>query len=132
MHLTKSSRQFVSSYCNESVYHYLIIELNCDSDSLVKNINETVNFYQQQDNNIDWYRTFIEKNKLYSSRFENCSPLEGSLICVNNSEDPQLHSVTAKGVRGSLQTSILGVLASPVHRQQVFYFSRVRLYLIIK
>lgn len=46
------------------------------------------------------------------------------MITVNNSEDPMFHSVTARGVRGSIQTNILGVLASPVIRQQTFYFSR--------
>ena len=34
------------------------------------------------------------------------------------------HSVTARGVQGLLQTSILGVLASPVIRKRTFYFSR--------
>lgn len=49
---------------------------------------------------------------------------EGPLITVNNSENPLVHSVTARGVQGALQTSILGVLSSPVIKQHLYYFSR--------
>ena len=125
MHLTRQSRQLVSVFCSESVFHHLIIEFTCSQQELEKNIEDTAAFYRKTDKETNWQRKFMDKNELYTSKFEICSPSEGPLICVKNSENPNYHSVTAKGVRGALPTSILGVLASPVIRQQVFYLSRV-------
>lgn len=125
MHLSRTSRNLVTNYCHESVFHHLIIEFDCDDQCIDDNIKDTAKFYQKLDRNKDWLTTFIEKNRLYSVNYEKCSPLEGPLISVNNSENQLNHSVTARGVQGLLQTSILGVLASPVIRQRVFYFSRV-------
>lgn len=125
MHLTRVSRNLVTNYCRESVFHHLIIEFDCDDQCIDDNIKDTAKFYQKLDRNKDWLSTLIEKNRHYSVNYEKCSPLEGPLISVNNSENQLNHSVTARGVQGLLQSSILGVLASPVIRQRVFYFSRV-------
>lgn len=127
MHLTRTSRNLVTNYCRESVFHHLIIEFDCDDQCIDDNIKDTAKFYQKLDRKKDWLTSFIEKNRHYSVNYEKCSPLEGPLISVNNSENQLNHSVTARGVQGLLQTSILGVLASPVIRQRVFYFSRVSL-----
>lgn len=126
MHLTRATRQAVATFCCDSVYHQLLIEFTCNEKCLEENIEDTVQFYRQHDPNIDWERRFREQNTEHTAQFEPCSALEGPLITVNNSEDPMYHSVTARGVRGAIQTAILGVLASPVIRQQTFYFSRVR------
>lgn len=128
MHLTRQSRQFVSIFCSEFVYHYLIIEFTCDDKSLHDNIEDTIKFYEKLDKNngSDHWRQKIEsKVEQYHGKLEQCSPSEGPLISVNNSENPMFHSVSAKGVQGPLQTSILGKLASPVIRNKVYYFSRV-------
>lgn len=125
MHLTRQSRQLVTNFCGEQLYHHLLIEFSCNDKCLQENIDDTVQFYHQLDQNIDWERRIKENNETHTSRFEPCSPLEGPLITVNNSEDAMYHSVTARGVRGANQTAILGVLASPVIRQQTFYLSRV-------
>ncbi|XP_050085919.1 6-phosphofructo-2-kinase/fructose-2,6-bisphosphatase-like isoform X2 [Anopheles aquasalis] len=124
MHLTRATRQTVANFCCDSVYHQLLIEFTCNEKCLEENIEDTVQFYRQHDPNIDWERRFREQNTEHTGQFEPCSALEGPLITVNNSEDPMYHSVTARGVRGAIQTAILGVLASPVIRQQTFYFSR--------
>lgn len=124
MHLTRQSRQLLINFCGEQLYHHLLIEFSCNDQCLRENIDDTVRFYHQLDQNIDWERRIKENNERLTPRFEPCSPLEGPMITVNNSEDPMFHSVTARGVRGSIQTNILGVLASPVIRQQTFYFSR--------
>lgn len=124
MHLTKQSRFFVANFCNEKVYHHLLVEFNCDDTNLEDNINDTIAFYQSSDKNKDWQRIIMDKVQQMTSQLEQCSPLDGPLITVHSSENPSTHSVTARGVQGALQTAILGVLASPVIRHQVFYFSR--------
>nr|XP_040239996.2 6-phosphofructo-2-kinase/fructose-2,6-bisphosphatase-like isoform X2 [Anopheles coluzzii] len=124
MHLTRASRQTVATFCCEAVFHHLLIEFTCNDKCLQENVTDTVQFYRQLEQNADWERRFRERNEHHTPQFEPCSPLEGPLITVNNSEDPMYHSVTARGVRGAIQTAILGVLASPVIRQQTFYFSR--------
>lgn len=124
MHLTHQSRQLLTNFCGEQLYHHLLIEFGCNDKCLEENIRDTVQFYHQLDQNIDWERRIKENNETHTSRFEPCSPLEGPLITVTNSEDPRYHSVTARGVRGSIQTAILGVLASPVIRRKTFYLSR--------
>lgn len=128
MHLTRQSRQFVSIFCSEFVYHYLIIEFTCDDKSLHDNIEDTIKFYEKLDKNNGsdhWKQKIESKVEQYHGKLEQCSPSEGPLISVNNSENPMFHSVSAKGVQGPLQTSILGKLASPVIRNKVYYFSRV-------
>uniref|UniRef100_A0A182MTZ2 Uncharacterized protein n=1 Tax=Anopheles culicifacies TaxID=139723 RepID=A0A182MTZ2_9DIPT len=124
MHLTRASRQTVATFCCEAVFHHLLIEFTCNEKCLQENVADTVQFYRNLDQNIDWERRFRESNDHHAPQFEPCSALEGPLITVNNSEDSMYHSVTARGVRGAIQTDILGVLASPVIRQQTFYFSR--------
>jgi 6-phosphofructo-2-kinase / fructose-2,6-biphosphatase 3 len=125
MHLTRQSRNLVANYCRESVYHHLIVEFVCDDKCIEENIIDTANFYQKLDNNQDYLQIFLEKNAKYSSKHEKCSPMEGPLITVQNSENQMIHTVTARGVQGLLQTIILGVLSSPVIKHRVFYFSRV-------
>lgn len=113
-----------------------------------ENIKDTAEFYQKLDVTKDWLKIFTEKNAKNTAMYERCSPLEGPLISVNNSENQMVHSVTglsallsesavnlclsyyylkkiARGVQGLLQTIILGVLSSPVIKNRVFYFSRV-------
>lgn len=126
MHLTRQSRQFVAQFCNEKIYHHLLVEFNCDPQSLEDNIKETAQFYNNLDAGThDWIKLGMEKERSSAQRYEPCTPVtEGPLIAVNNSENPMVHAVTARGVQGALQTSILGVLSSPVIRQQLFYFSR--------
>lgn len=127
MHLTRQSRNLVGSYCRDSVYHHLIVEFDCDDKCIDDNITDTAMFYQKLDQNQDWVQTFSDKNSKFTPKYEKCSPLEGPLISVNNSENQMIHSVTARGVQGLLQTIILGVLSSPVIKHRVFYFSRVTL-----
>lgn len=124
MHLTHQSRQLLTNFCGEQLYHHLLIEFSCNDKYLEENIHDTVQFYHQLDQNIDWERRIKENIETHTSRVEPCSPLEGPLITVTNSEDSRYHSVTARGVRGSIQTAILGVLASPVIRRKTFYLSR--------
>lgn len=125
MHLTRASRQTVSSFCNDKILHHLLVEFNCDEKSLEDNIRETEQFYQNIDKQMNWNYICREKVKKYASQYEPCTmTVEGPLITVHNSENPLVHSVTARGVQGALQTSILGVLSSPVFKQQLFYFSR--------
>jgi len=126
MHLTRQSRNLVGSYCRDSVYHHLIVEFDCDEKCIDDNITDTAMFYQKLDQNQDWLQTFSDKNAKFTPKYEKCSPLEGPLISVNNSENQMIHSVTARGVQGLLQTIILGVLSSPVIKHRVFYFSRVK------
>lgn len=126
MHLTKDSREFVARYCRLNVFHHLIVEFDCDENCVEANIQDTANFYKTIDNDRDWLKVFRDKNVTVTSKYERCSPSEGSLISVNNSENQAIHSVTARGVQGLLQTIILGVLSSPVIKHRVFYFSRVR------
>lgn len=125
MHLTRQSRNFVSNYCHASVYHHLIVEFECEEQCIEENIKDTAMFYQKLDNSKDWLQTLRDKNAKFTSKCEKCSPLEGPLITVNNSENQMIHSVTARGVQGLLQTVILGVLSSPAIKHRVFYFSRV-------
>lgn len=125
MHLTRGARDFVRSFCRNSVYHHLIVEFDCDENCIEENVKDTAMFYQKLDNSQDWMKIFHEKKAKFASKYEKCSPLEGPLISVNNSENQMIHSVTARGVQGLLQTIILGVLSSPVIKHRVFYFSRV-------
>lgn len=126
MHLTRQSRQVVSIFCSEFVYHYLIIEFTCDDKSLHDNIEDTIKFYENQDKaGANWRQKIMNRVEQNHGKLEQCSTSEGPLISVNNSENPMFHSVCAKGVQGPLQTSILGKLASPVIRNKVYYFSRV-------
>lgn len=124
MHLTKESRSVVGNYCRDNIYHHLIVEFVCEEKCVEDNITDTATFYQKIDKNQDWLQTLQEKNAKYR-HFERCSPHEGPLINVTNSENILVHSVKARGVQGLLQTIILGVLSSPVIRHRVFYFSRV-------
>lgn len=128
MHLTKQSRSFVSNFCRDSVYHHMLVEFDCDEKCIEENINETAMFYQKLDGNTNWLQNFYEKKATLAAKYEKCSTLEGPLITVNNSENPMIHSVTARGVQGLLQTLILGVLSSPSIKHRAFYFSRVRRY----
>lgn len=125
MHLTKQSRSLVASYCRESVYHHLIVEFDCDDNCVEENVKDTAQFYQKIDSSQDWLKIFKDKSTKETAQYEKCSPKEGPLISVNNSENPMIHSVNARGVQGLLQTIILGVLSSPVIKHRVFYFSRV-------
>lgn len=115
----------MGTYCRENVYHHLIIEFECEERCVEENIKDTAQFYQKIDNNQDWLQTFREKNAKYRNQFERCSPNEGPLINVTNSENVLIHSVKARGVQGLLQTIILGVLSAPVIKNRTFYFSRV-------
>lgn len=125
MHLTLQSRQLVSTYCNEKIFHHLLVEFNCDDKGLEDNIRETAQFYQNIDKQMNWSYVCREKVKQFAQKYEPCAmTVEGPLIKVHNSENPLVHTVTARGVQGALQTSILGVLSSPVIKHQLFYFSR--------
>jgi len=121
----KQDRSIVGKYCRENVYHHLIIEFECEERCVEENIKDTAQFYQKVDNNQDWLQTFREKNAKYRTQFERCSPHEGPLINVTNSENVLIHSVKARGVQGLLQTIILGVLSAPVIKNRTFFFSRV-------
>lgn len=125
MHLNRQSRNLVSNYCRDSVYHHLFIEFDCSEKDIEENIKDTAKFYQNIDNNQDWLQTLVDKCNKYGAKFEKCSPYEGPLITVHNSENPLIHTVTARGVQGLLQTTILGVLSSTVIRSRTFFFSRV-------
>lgn len=125
MHLRQQDRTIVGNYCRENVFHNLIIEFECEERCVEENINDTAGFYQTADHNQDWLQTFREKNAKYRTQFERCSPQEGPLINVTNSENVLIHSVKARGVQGLLQTIILGVLSAPVIKNRTFYFSRV-------
>lgn len=119
------SRQAVTSWCIDKVFHYLLVEFICDDKEIENNIHETAEFYQSFDSQMNWKYLCREKVKRFTSMFESCTrSCEGPLITVNNSENPAIHSVTARGVQGALQTSILGVLSSPVIRNHLYYFSR--------
>lgn len=125
MHLTVQSRQVVGTFCAEKVFHHLLVEFDCDETSVEDNVRETAEFYRNFDKQMNWNYLCREKIKKYSSIFEPCSmPHEGPLITLNNSENPILHSVTARGVQGILPTMILGVLSIPVRKHQIYYFSR--------
>lgn len=126
MHLTRQSRSFVSNFCRDSVYHHLIVEFECDDKSIEENIKDTALFYKKLESDTNWLQSFYDKNAKLTPKYEKCSVLEGPLISVNNSENQMIHSVTARGVQGLLQTLILGVLSSPLIKHRVFYFSRVR------
>lgn len=125
MHLTVQSRQSVAAFCHEKVFHHLLVEFDCDVPDLEDNIRETAEFYRNFDKQMNWNYLCREKLKKYTDMFEPCSmPAEGPLITLNNSDNPMLHSVTARGVQGMLPTMILGVLSIPVRKHQVYYFSR--------
>lgn len=123
--MTRQSRSFVSNFCRDSVYHHLIVEFECDEKSIEENIKDTAMFYKKLDGDTNWLQSFYDKNAKFTPKYEKCSVLEGPLISVNNSENQMIHSVTARGVQGLLQTLILGVLSSPLIKHRVFYFSRV-------
>lgn len=125
MHLTMQSRQAVTSFCVQKVFHYLLVEFNCDEKDVENNIYETSQFYQNIDKQMNWLYVCKEKVLKYTPSYESCKMnVEGPLITVHNSEDPLVHSVTARGVQGALQTSILAALSSPVIKHQLYYFSR--------
>lgn len=125
MHLTRQSRQAVSIFCTDRSLHHLLVEFNCDEQSLEENIAETSHFYQNFDKHMNWSYVCREKIKQHAAKYEPCQmAIEGPLIQVHNSENPLVHSVTARGVQGALQTSILGKLSSPVIKHQLYYFSR--------
>lgn len=125
MHLTMQSRQMVTAFCADKVFHHMLVEFNCDDKEVEENIRETAEFYQSSDKQKNYTHVCRDKLKKYTPMFESCTKnSEGPLITVNNSENPSVHSVTARGVSGALQTSILGVLSSPVMKQQLYYFSR--------
>lgn len=125
MHLTVQSRQSMTTFCAEKAFHYLLVEFNCDEKEIDENIRETAHFYQNFDKQMNWTYICTEKLKKYTPIFESCTKnAEGPLITVHNSENPAIHSVTARGVQGALQTSILGVLSSPVIKNHLYYFSR--------
>lgn len=125
MHLTKQSRNLVSNYCRESVYHHLIVEFDCEEKCVEENIKDTAMFHQKLDETKDWMKIFTDKNAKYTAIYEKVSKEEGPLIQVNSSEIETVHSVKATRVQNLLQTIILGVLSSPVIKNRVFYFSRV-------
>lgn len=153
MHLTRASRQLVTAFCAHSLYHHLLVEFDCDAATLHDNVRETGHFRHQHNANSHNSNSSSSSSNSASSgttksttsaaataaatsslfdwqqhlaaQFERCSAqLEGPLIAVHSSEDPMVHAVTARGVQGALQTTILGVLSSPVIRKQLFYFSR--------
>ncbi|XP_055684944.1 6-phosphofructo-2-kinase/fructose-2,6-bisphosphatase-like isoform X2 [Lutzomyia longipalpis] len=123
MHLTRQSRQIITAFCNETSSHHILVEITCDDAEVADNMERTLKFYEKTDKNIDWRHT-IEEKMLHYGVLEPCSPLEAPLIAVNASSNPILHSVTARGIQGALQTTILGVLASPLIKDHIFYFTR--------
>lgn len=125
MHLTRESRQTVSNFCNGKSFHHLLVEFDCDDVSLEDNIRETSQFYKNFDKQMNWTYVCREKIKQHAAKYEPCQmEAEGPLIKVHSSENPLVHSVTARGVQGALQTSILGKLSSPVIKNQLYYFTR--------
>lgn len=120
------SRQSVTAFCAEKSYHHLLVEFSCDEKEMEENIRDTAQFYQQNfDKQMNWTYICREKVKKFTATFESCTKnAELPLITVNSSENPAIHSVTARGVQGALQTAILGVLSSPVIKNQLYYFSR--------
>lgn len=95
MHLTRNERNRISNYCQESVYHHLIVEFDCEEKCVEENIKDTAMFYQKLDPTKDWLKMFTDKNAKNTKKYEKCSPLEGALISVKNSGKPAVHSVTA-------------------------------------
>lgn len=125
MHLSRSARTFVSAFCANRLFHHLLIEFDCDVASLEANIRETAHFrHSTVDAERDWIAECVTRDHELAAHYERLEGVEGPLISVNNSENANVHSVTARGVQGALQTSILGVLSSPVIRDQLLYFSR--------
>lgn len=125
MHLSRQSRQTVTSFCADKLYHHLLVQFECDEKDVDENIRETSQFYQNFDKQMNWTYVCNEKVKKYTELFEPCTTnVEGPLISVHNSVHPAMHSVTARGVQGALQTTILGALSSPVIKQQLYYFTR--------
>lgn len=125
MHLKRHTRQNVTTFCTSKSFHHLLVEFDCDEKSLEENIEETSQFYKNFDKHMNWSYVCREKIKQHAPKYEPCQmEIEGPLITVHNSENPVVHSVTARGVQGALQTSILGKLSSPVIKHQLFYFSR--------
>lgn len=125
MHLTKQSRLAIADYCRNSIYHQLFVQIDCEEKCVAENLKDTVEFYQSTDSTQDWPAHFAEKLAMHAGKLEKSTINEGPLIVVNNSENILQHSVSAYGVQGLLQTLILAVLASPVIKNRVFYFTRV-------
>lgn len=125
MHLSIESRQTLISFCAGNSFNHLVIEFSCEEKEVEGNIRETGEFFKKYENHPSWTNDSWEKIRKYASTFEPCETnREGPLITVQNSENPALHSVTAYGVLGPLQTSVVGILSSPVVKNQVYYFSR--------
>ena len=124
MHLSRDSRIQISRFCKENVFHHLIIEMICEPEDREQNLLDTVKFYQKRDNNTDWEKVFRTRLEDFESAYEQCSAVEAPLIIVNSSPDPLKHAVTARGVCGAIQSCILGVLAHPLIKDQLFYFTR--------
>lgn len=116
----------ISRFCKENVFHHLIIEMNCDAVDRESNVDDKVKFYRERkaDTPANWAEQLRAAIEECRNRFEPCSPIEAPLITVNSSANPVLHSVTARGVCGAIQSCILGVLAHPLIKDQVFYFTR--------
>lgn len=114
----------ISKLSKENLYHHLIIEMSCSDEDRSVNIKDTIEFYQKADNNVDWLRSIDERLRICTEKYEPCSPVEAPLITVNSSANPIFHAVTARGVCGAIQSCILGVLAHPLIKEQVFYFTR--------
>lgn len=124
MHLSRESRIQISRFCEENMYHHLIIEMMCEVAEREENLLDTVSFHQKCDRNTDWEKLFRTKLAENAPAYEQCSAVEAPLIIVNSSPNPVLHAVTARGVSGAIQSCILGVLAHPLIKQQEFYFTR--------
>lgn len=70
------------------------MEFDCEEKCVEENIKDTAEFYQKLDGTKDWLKIFTDKNVKNTAMYERCSPLEGPLISVNNSENQMVHSVT--------------------------------------
>lgn len=124
MHLSRESRIQISHFCQENVFHHLIIEMICEPEEREENLLDTVRFYRQRDNSQAWETVFRTRLADHTEAYEQCSAVEAPLIIVNSSPNPVLHAVTARGVCGAIQSCILGVLAHPLIKEQEFYFTR--------
>ncbi|XP_059619083.1 6-phosphofructo-2-kinase/fructose-2,6-bisphosphatase-like isoform X2 [Phlebotomus argentipes] len=124
MHLTRQSRQAVSAFCSDTASHHILVEISCDDVEVTDNMERTLTFYEKRDKSTDWRHVIQEKVHRHLEEYEPCSAAEAPLIAVSASANPALHAVTARGIQGALQTVILGVLASPLIKEHVFYFTR--------
>lgn len=80
----------------------MIVEFDCEEKCVEENIKDTAMFYQKLDETKDWLKIFQDKNIKNTAIYEKCSPLEGPLISVNNSENQMVHSVTGDNALCSL------------------------------